>query len=136
MQCETVKVVSPVSEGNPLGFIVINKSDLTDEHELFDEDGRRPVATRADLDAALASLPGEYTDAEYVVTQMRAYFGGLFTADDESHVRSLVKSKDKSQSGALNVEQLKAALTEKAIEIPDGAKKADLQALLDASNQG
>lgn len=37
MQLETVKVVSPVSEDNPHGYIVINKTDLTDEHELFEE---------------------------------------------------------------------------------------------------
>ncbi|WP_171516441.1 hypothetical protein [Cupriavidus necator] len=37
MQLETVKVVSEVSEDNPHGYIVINKSDLTDEHRLFVE---------------------------------------------------------------------------------------------------
>lgn len=37
MQVETVRVVSPVTEENDLGYIVINKSDLTDEHELFDD---------------------------------------------------------------------------------------------------
>lgn len=37
MQLETVRVVSPVSEDNPHGYIVINKSDLTDEHKLFVE---------------------------------------------------------------------------------------------------
>lgn len=34
------------------------------------------------------------------------------------------------------IDEMRAALTEKGIEIPEGAKKADLQALLDASNQG
>ena len=33
----TVRVVSPVSDDNPHGFIVINEADLTDEHELFDK---------------------------------------------------------------------------------------------------
>jgi hypothetical protein len=32
---ETVRVVSPVSAGNPHGYIVINKSDLTEAHKLF-----------------------------------------------------------------------------------------------------
>ena len=37
MQLETVKVVSPVSDDNPNGYIVINKSDFNEEeHELFD----------------------------------------------------------------------------------------------------
>lgn len=37
MQCETVKVVAPVSDDNQLGYVVINKSDLTEKHELFEE---------------------------------------------------------------------------------------------------
>lgn len=32
---ETVRVVSEVSIGNPAGYVTINKSDLTDKHELF-----------------------------------------------------------------------------------------------------
>ena len=43
MQVETVKVVSPVSDDNPHGYIVINKSDLTDEHELFGEEKTKPA---------------------------------------------------------------------------------------------
>ena len=35
-------------------------------------------------------------------------------------------------SDGLTVPELKAALQDRGIEIPDGAKKADLQALLDA----
>jgi len=49
------------------------------------------AVTREQLDAALAQLPGGYTDAEYVVTNMRNHFGELFTADDEAKVRELVK---------------------------------------------
>lgn len=45
---------------------------------------------RAYLDAALAALPGDYTDADYVVTQMSNHFGDLFTADDEAAVRAAV----------------------------------------------
>lgn len=37
MHCPTVKVVSPVSDENPHGYIVINESDLTEEHEIFGE---------------------------------------------------------------------------------------------------
>lgn len=36
-------------------------------------------------------------------------------------------------SEGLKVEELRAALTAKGIEIPDGAKKAELAALLDAA---
>ena len=35
-RCETVKVVSPVSDGNPHGYIVINASDFdASTHELY-----------------------------------------------------------------------------------------------------
>ncbi|PRC92669.1 HeH/LEM domain-containing protein [Solimicrobium silvestre] len=75
--CETVKIVSPITDENPLGFIVINKCDLTDADNLFGES----VAT------AVLTFP-----------------------------------------------QLKDALTAKGVTIPNGAKKADLQALLDANS--
>ena len=32
---ETVRVVSEVSQGNPFGFVTINKSDLTDSQTIF-----------------------------------------------------------------------------------------------------
>lgn len=38
MIVETVKVVSAVTDNNPHGYVVINKSDLTEEHTLFGED--------------------------------------------------------------------------------------------------
>jgi hypothetical protein len=36
MQIETVKVVSPVTPENPLGYIVINAEDFHEDHVLFD----------------------------------------------------------------------------------------------------
>lgn len=76
MPIETVRIVSPVSEDNPLGYIVINAEDFReDEMELFVE-GAAPIMT---------------------------------------------------------VAQLRAVLTEKAIAFPATAKKAELQALLDAA---
>ncbi len=42
--------------------------------------------------------------------------------------------KAPSQPKAPSVDELRAALTAKGIEIPEGAKKADLQALLDKAN--
>jgi hypothetical protein len=41
MECNTVRVVSPVSDANPNGYIVINESDLTEDHELFGEDAAK-----------------------------------------------------------------------------------------------
>ncbi|MGA3803693.1 HeH/LEM domain-containing protein [Ralstonia nicotianae] len=81
MELKTVKIVSPVTDENPLGYIVINETDLSEDHEVFGEEG--------------------------------------------------AKKADK----ALSVADLKAALAEKGVEIPEGAKKADLQALLDEANK-
>lgn len=52
--------------------------------------GQRPAPTREDLDAAIASLPGDQTDPDYVVNAMRSHFGDLFTAGDELMVRETV----------------------------------------------
>lgn len=50
--------------------------------------------TRASVDAALAALPADYKDPDFVVTGMRSHFGALFTDADEAKVRELVKSGD------------------------------------------
>lgn len=51
MELETVKVVSPVSDDNPNGYIVINKSDFDEKvHELFVEKPAKPA--KADKKAA------------------------------------------------------------------------------------
>lgn len=57
--------------------------------ELVEDDG----PTRTQLDLALAALPGDQTDVEYVVNGMRSHFGDLFTDEDEAAVRELVKAK-------------------------------------------
>lgn len=57
------------------------------KEELADERTRQ----RAELDAAINALPGDYNDADYVVEGMRQHFGDLFTAADEALVRERVK---------------------------------------------
>lgn len=91
--------------------------------------GKKP--TRADLDSALDELPGNQNDADYVVNGMRRHFGDLFTDDDEVRVREIVPAKAGKPSDGLKVEELREALEARGIEIPEGAKKADLQQLLD-----
>lgn len=58
-------------------------------------------AKRAELDAALATLPGNEKDADYVVRAMRSHFGEVFTDADEKQVRDLVKpaSEPASETG-------------------------------------
>lgn len=51
--------------------------------------GSETVA-RAELDKAIAGLPGENTDADYVVRAMRSHFGAVFTDADEAKVREVV----------------------------------------------
>ena len=41
---------------------------------------------------------------------------------------------DKKPSDGLKVEELRAALVDRGIEIPEGAKKAELQELLDSAD--
>lgn len=48
------------------------------------------VPTREKLDAALAALPGDYTDPDYVVGSMRVHFGTIFTDADEKTARERV----------------------------------------------
>lgn len=57
---ETVKIKSPKSEDNPLGFVVINATDLTDEHELFDKPAEEPKpAAQATPATAPATPPAQ-----------------------------------------------------------------------------
>ncbi|WP_447775643.1 hypothetical protein [Variovorax boronicumulans] len=100
--------------------------------DALDGEGSGSALTRNSLDRALADLPGGNTDPDYVVGAMRSYFGDLFTADDESRVRDLVKPVVVRLSDGLTVDEIKAALAEKSIAIPEGVtRKAELAALLD-----
>lgn len=92
-----------------------------------------PALFRAELDAALAGLPGENKDPDYVVRAMRSHFGVLFTDVDEAKVREVVKAPAAKPSDGLTVAELKEALEAKQIPIPDGARKQDLVDLLDGA---
>ncbi|WP_413724656.1 hypothetical protein [Sodalis sp. RH16] len=35
MEIETIKIVADITDDNPHGYIIINKDDLTEEHEIF-----------------------------------------------------------------------------------------------------
>lgn len=87
--------------------------------------------TREELDAALDALPGDQSDPDYVVGSMRSYFGELFTQEDESRVRTLVKGQAKKLSHGLRIDDIKAKLTEKGIDFKPDAERGDLAKLLD-----
>jgi hypothetical protein len=116
--------------------VIINESDFDpDFHQMLDEaksdDGGASTEIRAALNKALAELPDGNTDPDYVVNAMRNYFGPIFTVEDEAKVRELVTAPEPKPSDGLTVEQLKTALADKGVAIPEGAKKADLAKLLD-----
>lgn len=56
--------------------------------------------------------------------------------DFDEGVHKRFEDGAKKVDKAPGIAELRAALTEKGIEFPADAKKADLQALLDASNEG
>jgi hypothetical protein len=51
MEIETVKITTDVTDQNQLGYVIINKSDLTEEHTLFDEDAGKKKAKNKGSDA-------------------------------------------------------------------------------------
>jgi hypothetical protein len=52
----TVQIVSPISDDNPLGFIVINESDFdADKHELFGADDEAVTLTAKQMKEALTA---------------------------------------------------------------------------------
>lgn len=66
---------------------------------LVKDDDHRSAVARAELDKALAGLPGDNTDPDYVVGAMRSHFKGMFNDDDEAKVRELVKAPGGTPEG-------------------------------------
>lgn len=112
------------------GFRILDAAFQPEGHE---NPVVRPVISREVLDAALAELPGNHADPDYVVRGMRNHFGDLFTSEDEAKVRELVRAPAGKPSEGLKAEEIKAALIAKGIEFKGNASKADLQALLDGA---
>ncbi len=73
----TIRIAAPVSDDNPLGFVVVNEADFDPE--------------------------------------------------------TMERWEEPKGSAALTVAQLKAALDAKGVPVPEGAKKAELVALLDGA---
>jgi len=71
---------------------------------------------------------GEYIEVHPTALQQHKQLGWRECAKQEP-----AKEEGGNPSGGLSVGELRAALEAKGIEIPEGAKKADLKALLDAA---
>ncbi|UIS24756.1 hypothetical protein P9A53_gp23 [Xanthomonas phage vB_Xar_IVIA-DoCa6] len=61
---------------------------------------REPGRGRKELDQAIAGLPGDHTDPDYVVNSMRNHWGDLFTAGDELMVREVVVKPEGDKTDA------------------------------------
>ena len=64
---------------------------------LVKDDDHRSTVARAELDKALASIPRDETDADYLVGAMRAHFKDVFTGADEAKVRAAVDANASAQ---------------------------------------
>lgn len=80
--------------------------------------------TRPELEAVLQTLPGDYTDADYVVEGMRQHFGTLFTSEDEAEVREKVKAPPPPSTGGSSTDQAQGAGQAAATPAPTPAAAA------------
>lgn len=96
--------------------------------------GLRPLAfkpkenTMSDVQLIPVSKAGEYLEVHPTALAQHKALGWAECAKQEP-----AKEEGGKPSDGLKVEELKAALEAKGIAIPEGAKKPDLQALLDAA---
>ncbi|WP_137923947.1 hypothetical protein [Cupriavidus sp. 2SB] len=94
---------------------------------LVKEDDHRSAVARAELDKALASIPHDETDADYLVGAMRAHFKGAFTDADEAKVREAVAANAAAQAEA----RAKQEAEERAAADAKAKQEAEEQAARD-----
>lgn len=73
-------------------------------------------------------MPWGDDQGEFVLINKEDFDASVHKRYDEGAKKAATQPK------APSVEDLKAALAAKGVEVPEGAKKADLQALLDKAN--
>ncbi|WP_059395532.1 hypothetical protein [Pseudomonas putida] len=112
------------------GYKIIDASFAPGAYKASME-SKEDLRSRKALDAALDKLPGDQSDPDYVVGSMRSFYGELFTQEDESRVRELVKAPIKKPSHGLRIDDIKAKLNEKGIAFSPDAERSDLAKLLD-----
>lgn len=73
-------------------------------------------------------MPWGEDQGDFVLINEEDFDASVHKRYDEGAKKAVAQPK------APSVDELRAALTAKGIDIPEGAKKADLQALLDKAN--
>jgi hypothetical protein len=149
----TVRIVSPVSDDNPLGFVVIDRADFSLElHEPLDASDLEGLAPELPLtvsgkvlDEARAEFQRMHADlvtererldaqaAEQEVERQRlATLAGDLEAERDRLSELAAKLAAQEEAKPLGIAALRDELTARGIAFDPAAKKADLQALLDA----
>ncbi|MDO8039500.1 hypothetical protein [Janthinobacterium sp. SUN137] len=136
MNIETIRVVSPESSENPLGFIIINRADFDSaKHEPFGDDLgtvalAERVPTMAELLAARDQLAQRAADLDAEDARLKA--------QAETQAAEAQRLIDEAAAQVFSAKKpgiadLRDALTSKGITFDPAASKADLQVLLDAA---
>jgi hypothetical protein len=149
MNLQTIRISAPISDDNPHGFVLINHTDFNhDQHEPFDDEARAVLAgaisdrepTKAELLAARDEIISHRAALDAEQDRLRAWSDELAAEAERLHQQAALQAAEAQRlaeagktDSALTVAQLRDALTAKGIAFDATAKKADLQALLDAA---
>jgi len=140
----TISIKSEPTDDNPEGFVVINLADFNaDLHEAVEPVDlenlpvEQPRAlTSQDVDNARAELERMHANIVAEQTRLDAQAGEQEAERARlAEVAAKLAEQGAETAKSLTVAELRDALTAKSIPFDPAAKKADLQALLDAAAQ-
>jgi len=148
MNIETIRVVSPESSDNLLGFIVINRTDFDPaKHEPFGDDlGTSMLVERAPTMAELLAAGDQLLERERSLDAEKERIAAQEQRlADQAQANEVEAQRLRDEAAALaagavansqvtslSKEQLQTALDHKGIKYSTAANKAELQALLGA----
>jgi hypothetical protein len=146
MQIETIKISAIVDADNPLGYVVINKSDFDgSKHEPFSEDdvaslaGSEASSGRVPTMAELLAARDQLLERERELNAERERLADQAAANVAEAQRLAAERATLSAPGAgatppdystMSKDELHAALNAKGAQFPAAANKAELIALL------
>lgn len=134
MNLETIRVVSPESSENPLGFIIINRADFDPaKHEPFGGDlgastPAERVPTLVELMAARDQLEQRALDLDAEAARLKEQ--GAAQEVEAQRLRDEAAKQADAGDGPQTAAQLRDALTARGIAFASSASKPELQALL------